>query len=86
MDGFIDELNKYSSWKTNNWLSQGREYPVPFLVFRQIFNAIYRFFKRLIWEKRWRGGWIGVLYCLAWASEELFVGLKFIEKKKGVQK
>lgn len=82
MDGFIDDLNKYSSWKMNSWFAQNRDYPVVFLVIRQIFNALYRFLKRLFWEKRYKGGWVAVLYCLAWASEELFVGLKYIEKKK----
>jgi len=79
MVDFIDEINKYTTWKTDSWINQSRSYGTSYLVARQTLNALYLFCKRYFYEKRFKFGAVGFLYCLAWASEELFVGLKFYE-------
>lgn len=82
MTDFLNDINKYSTWKAIKWIDEGRNYSSLALSFRQPLISLYVFLKRYIGEKRFRHGSIGFLYSLAWASEELFVGLKFYEMKK----
>jgi glycosyltransferase involved in cell wall biosynthesis len=82
MNDFINDINKYSTWKAKKWISEGRDYSIGKLCIRQPLISLYVFFQRYIGEKRFKQGSIGFLYCFAWASEELFVGLKYYEIKK----
>ncbi len=76
---FVEDINRYSSWKALDWLRQGRRYNIYYLVFRQVLSFIYFFFKRYFFELRFIYGIKAFYYCLFWASEELLVGLKYIE-------
>jgi len=86
MEDFMNDLNKYSTWKAQKWINEGRDYSAFILSFRQSLVALYMFIKRYFGEKRFKHGAIGFLYTFAWASEELFVGLKFYEMKKRIEK
>jgi glycosyltransferase involved in cell wall biosynthesis len=83
MDDFINDINKYTTWKAKKWIEEGRDYSILTLSIRQPLMFIYIFFSRYIGEKRFKHGSIGFLYSFTWASEELFVGLKFYELNKG---
>lgn len=86
MDDFINDINKYATWKAKKWINEGRNYSTLKLAFRQPLISLYLFLKRYLGEKRFKHGSIGFLYSFAWASEELFVGLKFYEMKKELEK
>lgn len=81
-DYFINDINIYSSKKALDWHKQARKYSFLFLMFRQLLAFVYQFLYRYIIEMRFRHGVCGFLYCLFWASEELAVGLKYMELKK----
>ena len=78
-EDFINDLHAYSGYKACPWLQQGRRYPLAILVCRQVCTALFYFIQHYIGERRYRQGWKGLLYCLAWSSEELFAGMKYIE-------
>lgn len=86
LEQFVDDINTYSSWKAQMWINQGRNYSIPFITIRQIAFTFYIFLRRWIFEGRFKTGWIGFAYSLTWATEELFVALKFIQYKKEKQK
>jgi glycosyltransferase involved in cell wall biosynthesis len=86
MDDFINDINKYSTWKAKKWIDEGRSYSILTLALRQPLISLYIFLKRYIGEKRFKHGSIGLLYSFAWSSEELFVGLKFYEMMKESKK
>ena len=82
LDDFINDINIYSSKKALDWHKEAREYNFLILIFRQLLVFIYQFLYRYIVEMRFRHGACGFLYCLFWASEELAVGLKYMELKR----
>lgn len=81
-DDFVHDLNVYSRRKADLWISEGRDYTVPHIVLRQLAAFFYLFFKRYIGERRFLGGWKGLLYCLCWSAEELFTAMKYIERRE----
>lgn len=82
MNDFMDDLNKYSTWKAKKWILEGRKYTPLFLCVRQPLVSAYFFIRRYVFERRFKHGSIGFLYALAWSTEELFVGLKYYEMLK----
>ena len=82
MKKFADDINRYSDWKAQAWIKQGRQYNIPYLVFRQLGVFTYQFLYRYFMQRRFLFGFKALLFCLYWSSEELLVGLKFIEKTK----
>tara|TARA_Y100000389_G_scaffold10797_1_gene10034 strand:+ start:18279 stop:19028 length:750 start_codon:yes stop_codon:yes gene_type:complete len=85
LDDFMNDINVYSSRKALAWHHDKRDYNNFFLIFRQMFVFIYQFLYRYIIEARFKHGACGFLYCLFWASEELAVGLKYMELKKKIK-
>jgi glycosyltransferase involved in cell wall biosynthesis len=81
LSDFVDDINIYSTRKALQWVEEGRNYSLTYLFFRQIFVASANTFYRLFIQMRILGGYKGILYCLYWASEDLLVGMKYIEKK-----
>jgi len=81
MEDYMNDINKYTTWKAKAWIKEGRSYSIFTLCLRQPLMFLYIFLRRYVVERRFRHGSIGFLYSFAWASEELFVGLKFYEMK-----
>ena len=82
IEEFMNDINVYSSNKALDWYRSNRQYSLPYLLFRQTLVFIYQFLYRYFIEMRLRHGVCGFLYCLFWASEELAVGLKYMELKR----
>ena len=83
---FITDLRNYSKLKAESWLREGRKYPIYILLPRQKLVALILLVKRLLFEKRIKDGFKAIIYCIAWMSEEFFVGLYYIEMKKLIHK
>ena len=81
LNDFVNDINVYSSRKAEIWFEQGRDYSTGFLLVRQITAFFFYFFIRFIYEKRFLNGSSAFFYCLYWSSEELLVGLKYLELK-----
>tara|TARA_B100000212_G_C27361485_1_gene528396 strand:+ start:534 stop:1337 length:804 start_codon:yes stop_codon:yes gene_type:complete len=82
INSFLEDILKYSKIKAKKWIKEGRNYGILTLTIRQIFVSFFLLIKRLIFERRIKDGPKALIYCLAWMSEELFVGLWFIDLKK----
>ena len=82
LSDFVIDMNVYSERKADAWIKEGRSYGYFRLAIRQVLAFMYQFTKRFFWEKRLFHGAKAFLYCLLWASEEILVGMKYIEIKE----
>ena len=82
LEDFVEDINTYSYRKALTWHENGRKYRPHWLIFRQLIVAIYLFFVRYFLQGRFKFGPKAFLYCLYWSSEEILVGLKYIELEK----
>ena len=82
LEDFVNDLNVYSTRKAKTWIEQERNYSTVYLLIRQILLSIYLFNSRFIFQKRFLFGLEAFFYCFYWASEEILVGLKYIEMKR----
>lgn len=82
LSDFVNDINVYSERKARIWIKEGRSYGCFRLAIRQVLAFMYQFAKRFFWEKRLFHGSKAFMYCLFWASEEILVGMKYIEIKE----
>lgn len=82
LEEFVNDLNEYSTRKARTWIEQKRNYSTFYLLIRQIALSFYLFFGRFFYQKRFLFGTEAFFYCFYWASEEILVGLKYIEMKR----
>ena len=82
LSDFVKDINEYSTKKAATWIIEKRSYCASYLFFRQIAVLNYQIFYRLFIELRIFSGWKAIMYCFFWASEELLVGLKYLEMRE----
>ena len=81
LSDFVNDIDVYSTRKAKIWIDEGRSYWVPFLMIRQLTAFNFQIFYRLFIEMRVLYGCKAIIYCIFWASEELLVGLKYLEMR-----
>jgi glycosyltransferase involved in cell wall biosynthesis len=78
---WANDLNVYSGWNANKWIEEKRNFSNLQLFLIGFCFPFYYFFKKFLSEKRWKGGWLSMIYCLGWCAEWPFSALKYYELK-----
>jgi glycosyltransferase involved in cell wall biosynthesis len=82
LSDFVRDIDEYSTKKAATWIEENRSYGLPYLMFRQFVAFNFQIFYRLFIELRIFSGWKAIMYCFFWASEEVLVGLKYLEMRE----